>query len=102
MLYLVGAGVFGVFGTFPFYLPELFPARLRATGAGFCYNIGRLVATGGPLLVGMVSARAGGSSAVLSSTLMWIGVIPLIAALSARLFIVETRGRALQPTQSTT
>ena len=96
MLFLVGAGVYGVFGTFPFYLPELFPARLRATGAGFCYNIGRLIAAGGPLFVGMVSSRAGGSSVVLSNTLLWIGVIPLIAALTARYFIVETRGRPLQ------
>src|SRR5262249_42617397 len=66
MLFLVGAGVYGVFGLFPFYLPELFPVRLRATGAGFCYNIGRLVAAGGPLLVGVISARAGASSTVLS------------------------------------
>ena len=96
MLFLVGAGVYGVFGTFPFYLPELFPARLRATGAGFSYNIGRLIAAGGPLFVGMVSARAGGSSAVLNSTLLWVGVIPLIAGLAARFYIVETRGRSLQ------
>src|ERR1700742_5211668 len=66
MLFFVGAGVYGVFGTFPFYLPELFPARLRATGAGFSYNIGRLIAAGGPLFVGMISARAGGSSAGLN------------------------------------
>jgi MFS family permease len=96
MLFFVGAGVYGVFGTFPFYLPELFPARLRATGAGFCYNIGRLIASGGPLFVGMVSARAGGSSAVLSSTLLWVGVIPLLAALGAKYFIVETRDQPLQ------
>jgi MFS family permease len=96
MLFFVGAGVFGVFGTFPFYLPELFPARLRATGAGFCFNIGRLVAAGGPLFVGMISARAGGSSAVLSDTLVWVGIAPLIAALCAKYFIVETRGRSLQ------
>ncbi|HWM68359.1 MAG TPA: MFS transporter [Steroidobacteraceae bacterium] len=96
MLFFVGAGVYGVFGTFPFYLPELFPARLRATGSGFCYNIGRLIASGGPLFVGMISARAGGSSAVLSSTLLWVGVIPLLAALGAKYFIVETRGRPLQ------
>jgi MFS family permease len=96
MLFWVGAGVYGVFGTFPFYLPELFPARLRATGAGFSYNIGRLIAAGGPLFVGMISARAGGSSAVLNSTLLWVGVIPLIAGLAARYYIVETRGRALQ------
>jgi MFS family permease len=96
MLFFVGAGVYGVFGTFTFYLPELFPARLRATGAGFCYNIGRLVAAGGPLFVGMVSSRAGGSSAVLTHTLLWVGVIPLIAALTAKWFIVETRDRPLQ------
>jgi MFS family permease len=96
MLFFVGAGVYGVFGTFPFYLPELFPARLRATGSGFCYNIGRLIASGGPLFVGMISARSGGSSAVLSSTLLWVGVIPLLAALGAKYFIVETRGRPLQ------
>ena len=96
MLFFVGAGVYGVFGTFPFYLPELFPARLRATGSGFCYNIGRLLAAGGPLFVGMVSARAGGSSAVLSNTLFWVGVIPLLAAVGAKYFIVETRGRPLQ------
>jgi MFS family permease len=96
MLFFVGAGVYGVFGTFTFYLPELFPARLRATGSGFCYNIGRLVAAGGPLFVGMISARAGGSSAVLSDTLLWVGVIPAIAALTAKYFIVETRNRPLQ------
>ena len=96
MLFLVGAGVYGVFGTFPFYLPELFPTRLRATGAGFSYNIGRLIAAGGPLFVGMISARAGGSSAVLNSTLLWVGIVPLIAGLAARFYIVETRGRALQ------
>jgi MFS family permease len=96
MLFFVGAGVYGVFGTFPFYLPELFPARLRATGSGFCYNIGRLIAAGGPLFVGTVSARAGGSSAVLSDTLLWVGVIPLLAALTAKYFVVETRGQPLQ------
>jgi MFS family permease len=96
MLFFVGAGVYGVFGPLPFYLPELFPARLRATGSGFCYNIGRLLAAGGPLIVGTVSAHAGGSSSQLSSTLVWVGVIPLLAALTARLYIVETRGQPLR------
>jgi hypothetical protein len=39
MLLPVGAGIYGIFAVFSFYLPELFPARLRATGAGFCYNM---------------------------------------------------------------
>src|SRR5205807_3114038 len=95
MLFLVGAGVYGVFGTFPFYLPELFPARLRATGAGFCYNIGRILAAAGPFVIGLVSAMAGGSSAALMRVLFWLALVPLTAALVARLAIVETRGRSL-------
>jgi MFS family permease len=95
MLYAVGAGVYGVFGTFPFYLPELFPTRLRATGAGLCYNIGRVFAAAGPFVVGTISASAGGSSAVIIHTLFWIGIIPLAAAISAPFLIVETRGEVL-------
>src|SRR5258708_2370205 len=34
----------GVFGLFTMYLPALFPVLLRTTGAGFCYNIGRIAA----------------------------------------------------------
>ena len=96
MLDGVGAGVFGVFGTFPFYLPELFPTRLRAMGAGFCYNIGRVFAAAGPFVVGTISAAAGGSSAVIIHTLFWVGIIPLAAALCAPFLIVET-GRATLP-----
>jgi MFS family permease len=95
MLFVVGAGVYGIFGAFTFYLPELFPARLRATGAGFCYNIGRLIAAGGPFVIGLVSAMAGGSSAALMRVLFWVALVPLAAALVARFVIVETRGRAL-------
>lgn len=97
LLYLVGAGVFGVFGTFPFYLPELFPTRLRGTGSGLCYNIGRVLAAAGPFLVGMVTAAAGGSSAIIIHTLFWLGLVPLAAACSARWLIVETRHTVLPP-----
>ena len=95
MLSMVGAGVYGIFGAFTFYLPELFPARLRATGAGFCYNIGRLLAAGGPFVIGLVSSMAGGSSAALMRVLFWVALVPLAAALAAPLVIVESRGRAL-------
>jgi MFS family permease len=95
MLFTVGAGVYGIFGAFTFYLPELFPARLRATGAGFCYNTGRVLAAGGPFVVGALSASAGGSSAAIVRVLFWLAVVPLAAAPIARFAIVETRGRAL-------
>jgi MFS family permease len=95
LLLAVGAGVYGVFGGFTFYLPELFPARLRATGAGFCYNSGRVLAALGPLVIGWVTAAAGGSSASLMQVLCWLGLVPLGAALVARLVVAETRGRTL-------
>jgi hypothetical protein len=41
-----------VFGLFTMYMPPLFPTLLRTTGAGFCYNIGRLVAAFGTVLFG--------------------------------------------------
>jgi len=94
-LFLVGAGVYGVFGAFTFYLPELFPVRIRATGAGFCYNTGRVLAALGPLVIGWVSAAAGGSASALMQVLLWLGVVPLVAAVVSRFVIVETRGRPL-------
>lgn len=45
----------GVFALFTMYLPPLFPTLLRTTGAGFCYNIGRLVAAFGTVFFGMFS-----------------------------------------------
>jgi MFS family permease len=95
LLFAVGMGVYGVFSTFVFYLPELFPARLRAMGSGLCYNIGRVVAALGPTVVGLISAASGGSSDIIVRTLFWVGVIPLITALLARFVIIETRGRSL-------
>src|SRR6185436_10143557 len=45
----------GVFALFTMYLPPLFPTLLRTTGAGFCYNIGRIAAGLGTVLFGLFS-----------------------------------------------
>jgi MFS family permease len=45
----------GVFGLFTMYMPPLFPTLLRTTGAGFCYNFGRIAAGVGIVLFGIVS-----------------------------------------------
>jgi MFS family permease len=42
----------GVFALFTMYLPPLFPVLLRTTGAGFCYNVGRLAAAAASLVFG--------------------------------------------------
>jgi hypothetical protein len=36
-------------------LPPLFPTLLRTTGAGFCYNIGRITAAFGTVFFGLFS-----------------------------------------------
>jgi MFS family permease len=43
----------GVFALFTMYLPPLFPTLLRTTGAGFCYNIGRIAAGLGTVVFGL-------------------------------------------------
>jgi hypothetical protein len=44
LLPMVGFVTLGPFGGYAIYFPELFPTRLRATGTGFCYNVGRFMA----------------------------------------------------------
>jgi MFS family permease len=88
--FLIGLFVFGVAGSFTFYLPELFPTRLRASGAGFCFNIGRILAAAGPFVVGSIAAQGRAIE-----TLFYVGFIPL-AALLVLPFALETKGQALR------
>lgn len=94
MYFAVGAAVFGVFGSFTYYLTELFPTRLRGSGAGFCYNAGRLVAAIGPLVLGVIAARGAEAAGTAETFLFWVGVIPL-AGLLVMPWVTETRGRPL-------
>ncbi len=45
----------GVFGLFTMLLPPLFPTLLRTTGAGFCYNIGRIAAAAGTIFAAKIT-----------------------------------------------
>jgi MFS family permease len=96
LYFFIGLSVFGVFGSFTYYLPELFPTRLRATGAGFCYNIGRVVAATGPYVVGAVAAAGAGSPAVILNALFAVAFVPLVGLLFMP-WVVETRGQVLPP-----
>jgi MFS family permease len=94
MYFFIGLTVFGIFGAFTFYLPELFPTRLRATGSGFTYNIGRIIAAGGPFLVGSVAAAGRGDPQVVIDTLFFVGFVPLLGLLGMG-WVIETRGRRM-------
>jgi len=52
MLPLLGFSTLTVFGGYAIYFPELYPTRLRSTGTGVCYNVGRVIAAVGPFTTG--------------------------------------------------
>ena len=94
MYFPIGLTVFGVFGSFTYYLPELFPTRLRGTGAGFTYNIGRLVAAAGPFIVGSIAAAGANALDSAMYVLFFVGFVPVIGILLLP-FVIETKGRSL-------
>ncbi len=49
------------FGWLPFYLPELFPTRVRATGNGVAMNFGRFATAIGVFVAGALFTKLGGS-----------------------------------------
>jgi MFS family permease len=85
---LDGLTVYGSAGIFTFYLPELFPTRLRGTGSGFCFNAGRYVAAAGPFVVG----HALGMAATPMDAIRWVAIVPLFGLLLVPV-IVETEPR---------
>lgn len=90
LLPLLGFFNNGIFSGFPIYLPELYPTRLRGTGAGFCFNIGRVLASLGPFLTGWLVSVLGGfgraASAIALIYLLGLCLLP---------FAPETRGKPL-------
>src|SRR6185295_4040497 len=51
---LAGAVTASFYGWLPLYLPELCPTRIRATGQGFAFNFGRVIAAAGTLQAGQL------------------------------------------------
>jgi MFS family permease len=91
MLLLLGFFTLGIYAGFPIYLPELFPTHLRTTGAGFCFNIGRVVSAAGPFLTGVVVLYTGSFEYAISvlSGVYLLGPVTL-------LFARETKGQLLR------
>jgi MFS family permease len=93
------AGLFtsGIYSGYTIYFPELFPTRVRATGASFCYNVGRIAAAPGPILMGwLIGALAGvvpaGTQVAYAGAVMagvYVLALPIIPLLP------ETRGLEL-------
>lgn len=62
----------GLFGLFTMYLPPLFPTLLRTTGAGFCYNIGRIAAGLGTVFFGLFSHVGDSRLAILFAGFLFV------------------------------
>jgi MFS family permease len=95
MMFTVGLSVFGVFGSFTFYLPELFPSRLRGTGSGFCYNAGRYITAAFPLGVAYAVTQGINPLTILTS----VAVAPLVGVILVLWGVgEETKGREAELT----
>jgi hypothetical protein len=90
LLPVFGFFVQGIHSGYAVYFPELFPTYLRATGAGFCFNTGRILAA--PVLIwgsGWMKATLPLPIAIsVLGTLFLLGLIVL-------LFLPETKGQDL-------
>ncbi|MCU0783320.1 MAG: MFS transporter [Verrucomicrobia bacterium] len=62
----------GAFALFTMYLPPLFPTLLRTTGAGFCYNIGRVAAAFGTVFFGLFSTVGDHRAALLYASFLFL------------------------------
>ena len=72
---------------------ELYPADMRGTGVGFCYNFGRIASAAFPVLVGYMSQSMPLGDAIGIDAAIAYGI-----ALVTVLLLPETRGKALLPT----
>jgi MFS family permease len=80
----------GCFSGFGSYLAELYPTRARATGEGFCYNVGRGLGALFPGVIGFLASAIGLGGAVA------FGVFGYVLALLALTVLPETHGREIR------
>ena len=94
MLFLgfpLGFFVSGVFSGMGSFLTELFPTRIRGSGQGFAYNMGRAVGALFPYLIGIVS-----HDVALGETIGLFAAAAYGLMMLAALSLPETRGKQLE------
>ena len=90
-LFLAGAATASFYGWLPLYLPELFTTGLRATGQGFGFNFGRVIAAVGGLQMTNLRLYFDDSYPRACSALSFVYLLGLVVIF----FAPETRGKPL-------
>ena len=66
------------FGWLPLYLPELFPTRVRATGSGTAYNVGRFATAAGLFAAGWLFTQFNGDHSRVGAVMAMIYALGMI------------------------
>ncbi len=104
--FMAGVCTASFYGWLPLYLPELYRTAVRATGQGFSFNFGRILAAMGTLQVGAIlkQVEGGYTLKLANSTLSFAGGYPLACSAVTAIYLVgmlliwlapETRGKPL-------
>jgi len=96
VVFVLSAGLLGMisasfYGWLPLYLPELFPTAVRATGQGFGFNFGRIIAAVGNLQMANLLAAFGNDYSRACALVAGVYVVGVALSLIAP----ETKGRPL-------
>jgi MFS transporter, SHS family, sialic acid transporter len=87
-VFLAGGFTASFYGWLPLYLPELFRTGVRATGQGFSYNFGRILAAVGALQTGYLMQEGYSQACSTMSLIYLVGLLLIWLA-------PETRGKPL-------
>ena len=84
----------GAFALFTMCLPPLFPTLIRTTGAGFCYNAGRIFSAAGVVIFGLFAKVGTGPEAICDHrlALLYAGFLFLPATIVTWLAMPEAEG----------
>ena len=89
---MTGGASAAFYGWLPLYLPEIFPTYIRATGQGFSFNLGRIIAAVGALQLGSLMKNVFNNEYPVPCSIMAsIYVVGLVVIWLAP----ETRGKPL-------
>ena len=90
-IFIAGGITASFYGWLPLYLPELFPTRIRATGQGFAFNFGRVLAAVGVLQSGRLLDLFNEDYARMCSIISLVYLVSMVLIW----FCPETKGQPL-------